>query len=128
MSPRSKGVVGEELPVVILVIILLTVFIFSVITLYQKHLDSADFLEMQRTASSLAEQIFYNNSGIIPDAAFSLPLTNVQVIVNNLETGATYKSGAQAVNANESARGSAAILLQSAGRNYLGRVDVFVTR
>ena len=69
MFRRSKGIVGEELFATLIVIVLIFVFVFSIVGIYNKYIGGQQFLYNERVASSIAERIYFDNNGVIAEGS-----------------------------------------------------------
>lgn len=128
----NKGIVGEDIPAILMTIILLFGFIASVIHSYGNHFRSIDHIEAERVAVSFAGKLYMDSEGVISNGSKSMEsvaerakeFKNVAINITNLETGKTIKRGS--VNGSTIAVGSVAILIEDGGKYYPGRIDVYV--
>jgi hypothetical protein len=65
MSLRLKGEAGEELFATFFVVALVFIFIFSANGVYGKFMEGQTQLYAERSASSVAETLFFSNNGLI---------------------------------------------------------------
>ena len=128
MSRKLKGLTGEELPVTIFAIILLFIFLVSGLMSYSNYYSRAALVEQERVASSLAQKVLADNNGVISDpdsvlAQYQLESTRFEI--KNLESGNTWAKGSTE-GMRDVAASSLAVLIESGGNLYPGKVSVYV--
>lgn len=132
MSVRhSKGIVAEELVAVLFVMVLLAVFIVFVIYANNRAIADLAWFDAERTASTLAEKLFFDSNGIVNDATTFVAVTNLtypaKIVLTDLERNLSWEHGGTGT-ARSVASASAAILVAepATGRYRLARLEVSV--
>lgn len=127
-----KGDVGEELFVSVFVIILVFVFIFSTIGVYSKFIEGQTLLYAERTASSLAEKIYFDYAGQMDEQSckqianlYNFESVAISIVYWKGDTKYVCKSG-KIEDTHTQVVSSMPILITSGGKFYPGRIDVLV--
>jgi hypothetical protein len=128
---RLKGEAGEDLFAAVFVVLLIVGFIASVNAAYGKWVESQTFIYSARAASSVAERLFYNSSGVVTSDCSALAtqwnLTSVQFKLTWWEGSFPSTCSFGQLNASISQSiSSMPVLVGKGGRFYPGRVDVAV--
>jgi len=132
VSLRLKGEAGEELFATFFVIVLVFVFLFSAIGVYANFIGGQTQLYAERSASSLAEKVFFDNSGLLSKA----DCDGIGVkygSMNNTAVRVTYWVGGvktfcetRLLDARSLSVASMPILVTENGKYYPGRIDAMV--
>lgn len=130
-STSLKGEAGEDLFAAVFVVLLIVGFIIAVNAAYGKWVESQAFIYSARAASSVAERLFYNSSGVVtPDCnalANQWNLTSVQFKLTWWESSSPSTCTFGNLNASTSQSvSSMPVLVGKDGRFWPGRVDVAV--
>jgi hypothetical protein len=126
-----KGEAGEDLFAAVFVVLLIVGFIVAVNAAYGKWVESQMFIYSARTASSVAERLFYNSSGVVTQDCNALAnqwnLTSVNFKLTWWEGSSPSTCAFGGLNASTSQSvSSMPVLVGKEGRFYPGRVDVAV--
>jgi hypothetical protein len=127
-----KGEAGEELFATFFVIALVFVFIFSAIGVYGKFMEGQTQLYAQRSASSVAEKIYFDGNGVIA-------LSDCQAInrtynsMNNTALTIIYWNGnvekkcaSGSLDVRSLSVSTMPIMIVDNGKFYPGRIDAMV--
>jgi hypothetical protein len=120
----SKGMVGEELPAIIIITILLSIFIISLFYSYTIYLNKISYLNQQREATSKTQKIFMETGGIVTEDIINKSTKNMGIKITNLETNKTKSSNN--INSTQITTASVSILILENGNYYPGKLDIYV--
>jgi hypothetical protein len=129
---RLKGEAGEELFATFFVIALVFVFIFSAIGVYGKFMEGQTQLYAERSASAVAERIFFGNSGLMAEtecqnisAAYG-SMNNTALRITYWKGDTEYRCETRSLDARSLSVASLPILITADGKFYPGRIDAMV--
>ena len=125
LGKSRKGVVGEDLPAIIFIIILVMFFIFSVFNLYSDYFGELDLIENERIANSVANKLFLESGGVVDDPENFVLFDKANILVINLETGENWGTSSTG---NQTSVSSFITLVKLGKIYYPGRVEVYVNK
>jgi len=124
----AKGFAIESVIATIMVVMLITVFILAVLQSNNRFIEDGMFTDAQRSASVLAERMFFESGGITGEpenfVSVSLPFP-AKIVLTDTERGMNWTSGGTG-NATSAASAAAAMLVYDGGRYYPAILEVFV--
>ena len=128
----SKGDVGEELFATFFVIALVFIFLFSAIGVYSNFMVGQAQLYAERSASAVAERIFFDNDGQMTETecqnintAYG-SMNNTAVRITYWKSDTEYKCETRMLDARSLSVASMPVLITSNGNFYPGRIDAMV--
>lgn len=129
---RLKGEAGEELFASFFVIALVFVFIFSAMGVYSNFIEGQTALYAERSSSSLAERLYFENSGYMSETDCQ-NLQNLYGALNNTALRITYWKNdvkytceTRTLDTRSQSVSSMPIMITSNGKLYPGRIDAMV--
>jgi hypothetical protein len=127
-----KGEAGEELFASFFVIALVFVFVFSAIGVYGKFMEGQTQLYAERSASSVAEKLFFDSNGYLT-LADCASINRTYNAMNNTALSITYwKNDAEqscasgGLDVRSLSVSSMPVMIVDGGNYYPGRIDAMV--
>jgi len=131
MSLRLKGEAGEELFATFFVVALVFIFVFSANGVYGNFMAGQAQLYAERSASSVAETLFFNNSGMLSLSACqsvsaAYALNNVALKITYWKNDVEYACETRPLETRSLSVASMPIFVTENGALYPGRLDAMV--